>query len=112
MCLESLRMQTHLYHPTRRTLKALETLIDRSGIILRNDEIEPLVQDLGLRVVPTPPATEANWDTTVSDTGLPFDAVGMFTDPILFSLDDLDTLGRVFHTGQENMGDDRSAALF
>ena len=115
-CLEFLRMQTHLYYSSRRSLKVLETMIERAGIVFSEEGRDsdamaaPEISSSRYRV--TSPVAAVDQGVVASGTGFSFDAAGMIFDPIAFSLEDLDSWSRAFHAEQSDVDIEGTAPLF
>lgn len=114
LCLEFLRMQTHLYYSSRRSLKVLETMIERTGIIFsEGEDSEAMASETSSsRIRITSPVTGTDQGVMTSGAGFSFDAAGMVFDPIAFSLEDLDSWSRTFHAEQSDIDIEGTAPLF
>ncbi|KAI4749495.1 hypothetical protein E4T50_00265 [Aureobasidium sp. EXF-12298] len=114
LCLEFLRMQTHLYYSSRRSLKGLETMIERAGIIFSESEDSEAMalETSSSRIRITSPVTGMDQGVMTSGAGFSFDAAGMVFDPIAFSLEDLDSWSRAFHAEQSDIDIEGTAPLF
>jgi hypothetical protein len=114
LCLEFLRMQTHLYYSSRRSLKVLETMIERAGIIFSEGEDSEAMalENSSSRIRITSPVTGADQGAMASSAGFSFDAAGMVFDPIAFSLEDLDSWSRTFHAEQSDIDIEGTVPMF
>jgi hypothetical protein len=114
LCLEFLRMQTHLYYSSRRSLKVLETMIERAGIVFSEggDGGSMALETTSTRVRITSPVIGTDQGVITSGTDFSFDAAGMIFDPIAFSLEDLDAWSRAFHTEHGDIDIEGTAPLF
>jgi hypothetical protein len=112
LCLEFLRMQTHLYYSSRRSLKVLETLIERAGIVFsEGGDGGAMALEISRSRV-TSPVTRIEQGVMTSGADFSFDAAGMIFDPIAFSLEDLDSWSRTFHAEQSDIDIEGAAPLF
>jgi hypothetical protein len=114
LCLEFLRMQTHLYYSSRRSLKVLETMIERAGIIFSEaeDSEAMALETSSSRIRITSPVAGTDQGVMTSGAGFSFDPAGMVFDPIAFSLEDLDSWSRAFHAEQSDVDVEGTASLF
>jgi hypothetical protein len=114
LCLEFLRMQTHLYYSSRRSLKVLETMIERAGIVFSEggDGGVMALETSSLRIRTASPVGGMDQGITASGADFSFDAAGMIFDPIAFSLEDLDTWSRTFHAEHGDINIEGTAPLF
>jgi hypothetical protein len=112
LCLEFLRMQTHLYYSSRRSLKVLETMIERAGIVFSEggDDGAMALEIPRSRI--TSPVTRIEQGVMTSGADFSFDAAGMIFDPIAFSLEDLDSWSPAFHAEQLDIDVEGAAPLF
>jgi hypothetical protein len=112
LCLEFLRMQTHLYYSSRRSLKVLETMIERAGIVFSEggDNGAMALEISRSRI--TSPVTRIEQGVMTSGADFSFDAAGMIFDPIAFSLEDLDSWSPAFHAEQLDIDVEGAAPLF
>jgi hypothetical protein len=112
LCLEFLRMQTHLYYSSRRSLKVLETMIERAGIVFSGggDDGATALEMSRSRV--TSPVTRVEQGVMTSGADFSFDAAGMIFDPIAFSLEDLDSWSQAFHAEHPSIDIEGTASLF
>jgi hypothetical protein len=112
LCLEFLRMQTHLYYSSRRSLKVLETMIERAGIVFSESRDNEAMTLETSRSCITSPVTRMEQGVMTSGADFSFDAAGMIFDPIAFSLEDLDSWSRTFHAEQSDVNIEATAPLF
>jgi hypothetical protein len=112
LCLEFLRMQTHLYCSSRRSLEVLETMIERAGIFFSEggDDGAMALETSRSRI--TSPVTRIEQGVMTSGADFSFDAAGMIFDPIAFSLEDLDSWSRNFHAEHLDTDIEDTAPLF
>jgi hypothetical protein len=112
LCLEFLRMQTHLYYSSRRSLKVLETMIERAGIVFsEGGDNGAMALEISRSRIASP-VTRIEQGVITSGADFSFDAAGMIFDPIAFSLEDLDSWSRAFHAEQEDVDIEGAAPLF
>jgi hypothetical protein len=114
LCLEFLRMQTHLYYSSRRSLKVLETMIERAGIVFSEggDNGAMALETSSSRNRTASPVHGIDQGVMTSGADFSFDAAGMVFDPIAFSLEDLDAWSRTFHAEQGDIDIEGTAPLF
>jgi hypothetical protein len=114
LCLEFLRMQTHLYYSSRRSLKVLETMIERAGIVFSEgwDGGAMALETSSSRIRTASPVGGIEQGVMISGADFSFDAAGMIFDPIAFSLEDLDAWSRTFHAEQTDIDIEGTAPVF